>query len=104
MPNQEKPFPPPKKHAKNINKIAATDNSIVPLANRFSNLIFDYTEDLETSTNKKNETHLNNISDTNIESTRSKAKSFTISSAVINQHPESQHDFSRKSGTCRMTV
>ena len=32
----------------------------------------------------------------NIESTTSKEKSFTRPSFVINQHPENQHDFSRK--------
>ena len=32
----------------------------------------------------------------NIESTRSKKKSFTRPSVVINQHPENQHYFSRK--------
>ena len=52
-PNQEKPFISHKKHAKIINKIAATDKNIVPLANQFSNLMFDYTDDLETGTNKK---------------------------------------------------
>ena len=66
-PNQEKPFISPKKHAKNINKDAATDKNIVPLVNRFSNLIFDYTCDLETGTNKKNETHQNSVNVMNIE-------------------------------------
>ena len=32
----------------------------------------------------------------NIESTRSKEKSFIRPSVVINQHPESQHNISRK--------
>ena len=32
----------------------------------------------------------------NIESTRSMEKSFIRPSVVINQHPESQHNFSRK--------
>ena len=32
----------------------------------------------------------------NIESTRSKTKSFTRPFVVIDQHPENQHDFSRK--------
>ena len=95
-PNQEKPFISPKKHAKNINKIAATDKNIVPLANRFRNLMFDYTDDLEIDTNKKNETHQNNISVMNTETTRLKRKSFTRPSVVTNQHPGNQHDFLRK--------
>ena len=40
-PNQEKPFISRKKHAKNISKNAATNKNIVPLANRFRNLMFD---------------------------------------------------------------
>ena len=43
----------PKKHAKNINKVRATDKNIFPLANWYSNLIFNYTDGLETDTNKK---------------------------------------------------
>ena len=66
-PNQGKPFISPKKHAKNINKNAATDKNIVPLVNRFSNLIFDYTYDLETGTNEKTETHQNSVNVMNIE-------------------------------------
>ena len=54
---QEKPFTSPKKHAKNINKSAARDKNIGLLVNRFSNLMFDYTDELETGTNKKFETH-----------------------------------------------
>ena len=76
-PKEEKPF---KNHAKNITKIAATDKIIVALANRFSNLMFDYTNDLELSTNKKNETHRNNVSVVNIESTKSKIKPDLLSS------------------------
>ena len=45
----------------NINKTAATDKNIAPLASRFRNLIFDYTNDLETGTNKQNENHQNDI-------------------------------------------
>ena len=66
-PNQEKPFISPKNHAKNINKNAATDKNIVPLVNRFSNLIFDYIYDLETGTNKKTETHQNSVNVMNID-------------------------------------
>ena len=66
------------------------------MANRFNNLMFDYTDDLETGTNKRNETHQYNASVVNIESTRSKEKSFTRPSVVIIQHPKNQHDFSRK--------
>ena len=54
---QEKPFTLPKKHAKNINKSAARDKNIGLLVNRFSNLMFYYTDELETGTNKKFETH-----------------------------------------------
>ena len=54
---QEKPFTSPKKHAKNINKSAARDKNIGLLVNRFSNPMFDYTDELETGTNKKFETH-----------------------------------------------
>ena len=54
---QEKPFTSPKKHAKNINKSAARDKNIGLLVNRFNNLMFDYTDELETGTNKKFETH-----------------------------------------------
>ena len=43
----------------------------------------------------KNETQ-NNVSNINIELTRSKTKSFTRPSLVINQHPEYWHDFLRK--------
>ena len=53
---QEQPFTSPKKHAKNI-KSAARDKNIALLVNRFSNLMFDYTDELETGTNKKFETH-----------------------------------------------
>ena len=45
---------------KTLTKIAATDKNIVPLANRFNNLMFDYTDKLETGTSKKkkkSETH-----------------------------------------------
>ena len=55
-PIQEQPFTSPKKHAKNI-KSAARDKNIALLVNRFSNLMFDYTDELETGTNKKFETH-----------------------------------------------
>ena len=57
-PNQKKHFVSPKKHAKTINKITTTDKNIVPLANRFSNLMFDYNDDLETGANKKKTTKL----------------------------------------------
>ena len=53
--------------------------------------MFDCTDDLETGTNKKNEAHQNIISVMNIEPT-----SFTRPFAIINQHPENQHDFLRK--------
>ena len=59
-------------------------------------LIFNYTNDLETATNKKNGTHQCNISDMNMESTRLKANSFTRPSVVTNKHPENQHDFLRE--------
>ena len=42
-----------KKHAKNINENAATDKKTVPSVNRFSKLMFDYTDYLETGTNKR---------------------------------------------------
>ena len=51
--NQKKPFISPKKDAQNINKIAVTDKNIASLANRFSNLTFDYTDGQETGTSKK---------------------------------------------------
>lgn len=52
---QEKSFISPKKLTKIINKTSATDKTNVSLVNRFLNLIFNGTDDLETGTDQKTE-------------------------------------------------
>ena len=66
------------------------------MTNRFISLILDDTDDLETGTGKKSETCQTIIIDMNIESTRPKTKLITRPSVIINQHPENQHNISRK--------